>query len=128
MKLLLDTHVLLAMPDGNTNHLGRRIEALLNDDEHALHASVASLWEMAIKHRLGKLRVSPNLDSWPELLAGLGIDVIHITASHALAPIEPEPPTKDPFDRLLLAQCKIEGLRLVTIDRALVDHPYAVTD
>jgi PIN domain nuclease of toxin-antitoxin system len=80
MKLLLDTHVLLALPDRNTTRLGRRVERLLNDEEHDLHASVASLWEMAIKHRLGKLRISPNLDSWPELLAGLRIDVIQITA------------------------------------------------
>jgi PIN domain nuclease of toxin-antitoxin system len=91
MKLLLDTHVLLALPDRNTTRLGRRVERLLNDEEHDLHASVASLWEMAIKHRLGKLRISPNLDSWPELLAGLRIDVIQITASHALGRSSPSP-------------------------------------
>jgi PIN domain nuclease of toxin-antitoxin system len=45
--------------------------------------------------------------------------------SHALASVEPEPATRDPFDRMLVAQCQIEGLRLLTIDRALVSHPLA---
>ena len=50
----------------------------------------------------------------------LRIDVPHVTAL-----VLPEPPTRDPFDRLLLAQCQTEGLQLVTIDRALVEHPLA---
>jgi hypothetical protein len=51
--------------------------------------------------------------------------VIAILAPHVLARVEPPPATRDPFDRLLLARCALEGMRLVTIDRALVDHPAA---
>jgi PIN domain nuclease of toxin-antitoxin system len=127
MNLLLDTHALLALARGETKVLGRRVEAVLCDPGHKLHVSVASLWEIAIKHRLGKLRVLPSLDEWPDLIASMGIDILPVSALHVLANVEPEPPTRDPFDRLLLAQCKVEGLRLVTIDRALVGHPYAMT-
>ncbi len=48
-----------------------------------------------------------------------------INEHHAIAEVLPEPATRDPFDRLLLAQCLVEGLRLVTVDRALVGHPLA---
>jgi len=127
MRLLLDTHIMLALPDDGVHKYGKRIETLLRDAD-TLYVSVASLWEMAIKYRLGKLRLSAPLDVWPEILSRLGIEIIPVVAFHALASIDPDPPTRDPFDRLLLAQCKIEGLRLVTIDRALIEHPYAVTD
>jgi PIN domain nuclease of toxin-antitoxin system len=91
------------------------------DSEHYL--SAASLWEIAIKWRLGKLRLTPGLSALPSLLADMGVKVIAINEHHALASVEPEPMTRDPFDRMLLAQCRVEGLRLVTIDRALVSHP-----
>jgi PIN domain nuclease of toxin-antitoxin system len=83
------------------------------------------LWEIAIKSRLGKLKLTPRLSSLPELLDGLGIRIVAINEHHALASIEPEPATRDPFDRMLLAQCQVEGLRLVTVDRALASHPMA---
>jgi len=126
MNLLLDTRVLLALVRKDVPALGRRIQTMLGDPDNKRVVSVASLWEIAIKYRLGKLQLAPpNLDEWPALIANLGIDILPITARHALATVEPEPPTRDPFDRLLLAQCKVEDLRLVTIDRALVVHPYA---
>ena len=51
--------------------------------------------------------------------------VAAIDERHALTSVEPEPMTRDLFDRMLLAQCQVEGLRFVTIDRALVAHPLA---
>jgi len=98
---------------------------LLRDPDNEHHLSVASLWEIAIKSRLGKLRLRPSLNALPELLDSLGIAIVSINGHHALAAVEPEPKTRDPFDRMLLAQCQIEGLRLVTMDRALVSHPAA---
>lgn len=85
--------------------------------------SAASLWEIAIKSRLGKLRLAPTLDALPELLEGLGIGILPITEQHAVASVQPDPKTRDPFDRMLLAQCQIEGMRLLTQDCALIDHP-----
>ncbi len=54
MRLLLDTHIMLALPDDEVYKFGKRVLTLLRDAD-ALHVSVVSLWEMAIKHRLGKL-------------------------------------------------------------------------
>jgi PIN domain nuclease of toxin-antitoxin system len=93
--------------------------------ENEVFASVASLWEIAIKVRLGKLR--PELP--PERLAGfyesMGFGILPIDQHHAVATVDPQPATRDPFDRMLLAQCQVEELRLVTLDRALAAHPLA---
>ncbi len=51
--------------------------------------------------------------------------IVVIDERHALATVEPEPMTRDPLDRMLLAQCQVEGLRLLTLDRALVSYPLA---
>jgi PIN domain nuclease of toxin-antitoxin system len=84
------------------------------------------LWEIAIKWRLGKLRISGNLELLPAIVTSVGLELISINEHHVLATIQPEPPTRDPFDRLLLAQCSVEDLRLVTVDRALISHELAV--
>jgi PIN domain nuclease of toxin-antitoxin system len=86
---------------------------------------VASIWEIAIKHRIGKLSISFNLSRLPRILEDIGIAVLDIEPKHALADIGIEPITKDPFDRLLLGVCAAEGMKLLTIDKALVDHPLA---
>ncbi len=125
MRLLLDTHILLALIERQMGSLPTTVQELLRDPNHEHHLSAASLWEIAIKSRLGKLRLKPNLSALPELLNGLGIGIIAINEQHALAAVEPEPRTRNPFDRMLLAQCQIEGLRLLTTDGALVSHPMA---
>jgi PIN domain nuclease of toxin-antitoxin system len=90
-----------------------------------LFASAASLWEITIKVRLGKLDLDMQVEELPGYLEQVGFDLLPVTPPHAVYRALPEPPTRDPFDRLLLAQCAIENLRLVTLDRALVDHPLA---
>ncbi|GJD94371.1 type II toxin-antitoxin system VapC family toxin [Methylobacterium iners] len=125
MKLLLDTHIFLALIERRTGGFPPGVQRLLAEPAGEFHVSVASLWEIAIKWRLGKLRLTPDLRTLPELIAGLGIDLVPINGHRALASVEPEPATRDPFDKMLLAQCQVENLRLVTIDRALVAHPFA---
>jgi PIN domain nuclease of toxin-antitoxin system len=126
MMLLLDTHVLLALVEGREAALPAGVETLLKDADNEHHLSAASLWEIAIKWRLGKLRLTPKLGTLPELIRALGIEIVPINEHHALGAVEPEPATRDPFDRMLLAQCGIENLRLVTLDRGLVGHRLAV--
>ena len=125
MRLLLDTHVLLALLDGRLAVLGRGVEGAVESGEHAFSVSVASLWEIAIKWRLGKLPLGVPPARLPELLDDIGLATLAITAEHVHGAVEPEPATRDPFDRLLLAQCQVEDLRLVTVDRALVSHRLA---
>lgn len=125
MRLLLDTHVLLALLDGEVGSLGRKVEKAVTDGDNDLWASIASLWELAIKSRLGKLPLPVSRQRLPAALDALRISVLEITADHVLRDLVPEPSTRDPFDRLLLAQCDVEGLHLLTIDRSLVGHPLA---
>jgi PIN domain nuclease of toxin-antitoxin system len=99
---------------------------VLKDGDAEHHLSAASLWEIAVKHRLGKLRLAVELDALSGLLDRLGVRIVAIDERHALAAVEPESMTRDPFDRMLLTQCQVEGLRPVTIDRALVTHPLAI--
>ena len=126
MRLLLDTHVLLALIDGRNERLPDEVDGLLKDPDNEHHFSAASLWEIAIKWRLGKLTLTLKLSTLPELLHGLGIQIVPINEHHALAAVEPEPATRDPFDRMLLAQCQIENLKLLTLDRSLLSHRLAV--
>lgn len=93
-----------------------------------LTASVASLWEIAIKWRLGKLPIKTPPSALPDVLSRGKISLLNIGHRHILAELNPEPDTRDPFDRLLLAQCQIEGMRLVTVDRVLAAHPLAWRD
>jgi PIN domain nuclease of toxin-antitoxin system len=58
-------------------------------------------------------------------LEELGIGVIPVSREHVVAGLESETNTRDPFDRLLLAICQVEGMWLVTLDRALAEHPLA---
>jgi PIN domain nuclease of toxin-antitoxin system len=122
---LLDTHIFLALIARSAANLPTAVGAVLSDPDAEHFLSAASLWEIAIKSRLGKLRLRTRLEALPELLDILGVKIVAIDARHALASVEPEPTTRDPFDRMLLAQCQAEGLRLVTMDRALVSHPLA---
>jgi PIN domain nuclease of toxin-antitoxin system len=123
--LLLDTHVLLALIEGHQTGLPAGVDALLKHPENEHHLSAASLWEIAIKWRLGKLRLTPWLSALPELLHELGIQIVPINEHHALTAVDPEPVTRDPFDRMLLAQCQLENLRLVSLDRSLLRHRLA---
>ena len=126
MRLLLDTHIVLSIVNERTADLPAALRQLLADRDSAFYVSVASLWEIAIKWRLGKLRISGNLGLLPAIVTSVGIELIPINEHHVLAAVQPEPPTRDPFDRLLLAQCSVEDLRLVTVDRALISHELAV--
>lgn len=124
-RLLRDSHVVTAISLQRLEYVYPRAAAALSDPELKACVSAASLWEIAIKVRLAKLVLGGRLADLPDLLSSLDLAVAQIDARHALANVTPEPPTRDPFDRELLAQCQAEGLRLVTVDRALVNHPLA---
>jgi PIN domain nuclease of toxin-antitoxin system len=124
-RLLLDTTILIALVRGELMRLGKSIAWAVTAPDNDCFASAASLWEIAIKTRLRKLDPGMELDELPGFYERSDINLLAIDHRHAVTAVTPEPKTRDPFDRLLLAQCHIENLRLVTVDRALVDHPLA---
>lgn len=118
MNLLLDTHFVLALVDDAP-------PVAAGWAKEDLFVSVASLWEIAIKMRAGKLHLAVEPSRIEEALISWNCTILSILASHTVEEVTPWPTTNDPFDRLLLAVCSVEGLRLVTRDRYLVSHPLA---
>lgn len=116
MKLLLDTHVLVWWLAGGAR-LPARARELVRDPANEAYFSAASVWEIAIKAALGKIRVDPG-----EMIAALGhggIRELPVTAGHAAQVFSLPHLHRDPFDRLLVAQCAVESMRLLTVDHAL---------
>ncbi|MBV8566076.1 MAG: type II toxin-antitoxin system VapC family toxin [Methylobacteriaceae bacterium] len=126
MRLLLDTHVALGLLRRQLAKRHPEISRRLADPSTAGFVSVASLWEIAIKTRLRKLDPGMPLHDIAGYLSAVGLSILPIEAGHVVVAVVPEPRTRDPFDRLLLAQCQAENLRLATVDRALVGHPMAM--
>lgn len=118
MRLLLDTHVFLwAMAnDGRLTHQAR--ELLENAEE--VRVSAASIWEIAIKARLGELKA--DTDRLVEMSEQAGFVELPVTSRHAARVARLPDHHTDPFDRLLVAQAMTEPLLLVTVDRRLVPY------
>ena len=123
MKLLLDTHTFIWW-SGAPNKLSPKALALCQDASNRVLLSVTSVWEMQIKHQLGKLRLYlPLGDLISEQREINRIEVLPITLPHVLV-LESLPfHHKDPFDRLLIAQANSEGAVLVTKDPAFEEYP-----
>jgi PIN domain nuclease of toxin-antitoxin system len=122
VKYLLDTHAVLALIWRDLPlRYPQWVDVVAETSECA--ASAASLWEIAIKTRTGKLDPQIPVNAIQDYLTALGFTILPVSGVHATTAATPEPSTRDPFDRLLLATAQIEGLRLVTADRALADHP-----
>ena len=122
MKLLLDTHLLL-WAAGQPESLSDAARSLMADPDNVLMFSAASLWEVSIKHGLGRpdFRVDPRL-----LRRGLidnGYGELAITSEHAVAVDSLPAIHKDPFDRILVAQATIEGIVLLTADPVVARYP-----
>ena len=116
MTLLLDTHVLiwaLAAP----HRLPEAVRVLVADRRETLVVSAASAFEIATKHRLGRLPEAAALvHSFDEQVSRLGADLISIEARHAITAGSLDWAHRDPFDRMLAAQAMSEGLELVSAD------------
>lgn len=122
MKLLLDTHLLL-WAAGMPGHLSTDAVALIEDAENELFFSAASLWEIAIKHGLGREDFKVDARLLRRGLLDNGYSELPIGSEHAVA-IDSLPPIhKDPFDRILVAQATVEGITLLTADETVARYP-----
>lgn len=113
---LLDTNVVVWLLIGHRDAVPAVVREALEDVDNEVWVSAASVWEIAIKRSLGKVRIE---EPWRRTLTGLGFAQLPITAEHAAA-VESLPwHHKDPFDRILVAQAGIERLTLVSANRLL---------
>jgi PIN domain nuclease of toxin-antitoxin system len=121
VRLLLDTHTVLwwALDDRRLGGEARRAIA----DTAEAYVSAASIWEMAIKIGLGKLKlVRFETTELPKLAERLGFLDLAITADHAALVATLPGHHADPFDRLLIAQATLENLVVVTADRQFAKY------
>lgn len=117
MTLLLDTQVAIWWLVGS-RRLGGPARKLLA--ESACVLSAASVWEVAIKHRLGKLSVGPAL--FRDRMISAGAEMLMVSDTHAIETAALPRHHDDPFDRMLIAQARVEKLRAVSADRAWRDY------
>ena len=110
MKLLLDTHVLLWALADDLRLTSAQASAIGRGN---LYLSAASIWEIAIKRRLGKLVVPENV---ADVAVGAGCRQLPISWAHADAAAALPAHHSDPFDRMLIAQAQLEGLTVLSSD------------
>ena len=125
MNLLLDTHTFLWFIAGDSS-LSQSARLAIEDLNNNRYLSVASLWEIAIKVSVDKLTLSEPFETLiPEKLGENGIGLLDISVEHTALIASMPFHHRDPFDRLIAAQAKVEKRRWVRIDEAF--DAYEVT-
>jgi PIN domain nuclease of toxin-antitoxin system len=118
MRLLLDTQIALwALTD--SPRLSARARTLIEQGGNDIYFSAASVWEIAIKHRLARRDMPVSGVEAAKLFLEAGYQELPVTSIHAAATEQLPPHHEDPFDRILVAQALSEPLRLLTHDRQL---------
>lgn len=125
MKYLLDTAIFLWSLD-RFEHLNDSAQNILKSGQE-IFLSAASSWEIVIKASLGKLKLpkEPGL-LIPEAMANFAVQPLTISHPHTLAVTELPNHHKDPFDRLLIAQARSEGMILMTGDAMCAKYPVEI--
>ncbi|MHB1073953.1 MAG: type II toxin-antitoxin system VapC family toxin [Gemmatimonadaceae bacterium] len=121
MRLLLDTHALLwwLAGDESLSGVGR---AAIGDMDNEVHVSAASAWEVATKHRIGKLPgAGPLVVDFAREIRAQGFLPLPISLEHAQVAGSLASEHRDPFDRMLVAQAREEKMALVSRDAVFDD-------
>ena len=114
MRLLLDTHAFLWWLDGDRK-LPRRARELIGDESHDILVSAATAWEISTKARIGKLpgaiEVAADI---ARAVTSQGFLALPVSIPHAQAAGALPGPLRDPFDRMLIAQARLDNLELIS--------------
>ncbi len=125
MKYLIDTHVLIWHAENNTA-LKPSILSILNDPANDLFVSHASLWEMAIKVSIGKLKLGYSIQQLELLLLQNGFVLLPFDFAHyqvlSILPFH----HNDPFDRMIIAQAMSENIEIITHDEKFKGYKVGV--
>lgn len=122
MKLLVDSCVLVWWL-GNPESIAKEAREAIANPANEVWFSAASVWELGLKIRKGKLIMPPDFVA---TLSDDGFSALPVTVDQASRSLSLPSLHEDPFDRLLIAQAMTEGLVFVTRDEAIRDYPVAV--
>ena len=119
MKVLLDTHVWLWM-QAEPEKLGLLALELIEEERNELLFSAASVWEIAIKVRAGKLSLPEPVSRYvPSRMQSSGVSALLVSHAHAAGVADLPGHHRDPFDRLLVSQALAEGVPILSSDAQL---------
>lgn len=126
MKFIIDTQCWLWWHH-SPDRLNASAKRLIADKENLIFFSSASAWEISIKHALGKLALPASPKEFlPERLAEDNFQVLPIELSHSLEVSVLPHHHRDPFDRMLIAQARMENVPILTADPHLGAYPVQV--
>ena len=124
--MLLDTHIFLWWLF-NDERMPLQVSSYIKNIENDIYVSAASVWEISTKFRIGKLpeasSVAKDVHFW---IDKAGFQALSISSEHAQLAGSWDLPHRDPFDRMLAAQAKLEKMPLATINSALKKFPIVI--
>ena len=121
MRVLLDTHILLWYLEGNQS-LSRTHRDLIVFADNEVLVSIATLWEIAIKTSTGKVTISRSLTEILKQLSLQSIEILGVQPGHVMQVAKLVFHHRDPFDRMIIAQSKVEFLPVITHDKIFSDY------
>jgi len=126
MKYLLDTHAFLWFVSDD-KRLSSKAKSIIQDSNNEIYFSAASAWEMSIKAKLGRLKFRRNLESFIiEQLTANSFGPLAITIPHSLYTEKLPQIHKDPFDRMMISQTKVENMVLITGDKKIREYKVSI--
>jgi PIN domain nuclease of toxin-antitoxin system len=127
MALLLDTHIWLWMQQ-DKDRIPFPVRRRLSKPAVSLYLSAACVMEMSIKMAIGKLRIEGSVNALVDRMQAQGVIPLSVTIEHAISAGNLPLHHRDPFDRTLIAQARVEGLTLVTADPRILQYDVSTID
>ena len=121
MDLLIDTHVLIWFITDDIK-LPPKTRQIIENIENDCFVSIATYWEIAIKHSLGRLDLNSGLENIFQIIEETGFETLPITVNQILNNARLEFHHKNPFDRIIIAQAISENLSLITKDEQFKEY------
>lgn len=120
MRYLVDTHIFIWWLEGN-KRLKNSIRKIIEDKKNQILVSVISGIEISIKHRIRKVKLKTNIERMFKIS---GFDTLSVNLNHVLMldKLHFYKGHKDPFDRILISQAKVENLILITADSKILKY------
>ncbi|MDZ7623751.1 MAG: type II toxin-antitoxin system VapC family toxin [Ignavibacteriaceae bacterium] len=122
MEYLLDTHALLWIVTDD-KQLSTKVKKIFLDEQNEIFLSIASLWEIAIKVSLNRLELGQSLSEFYfKHVMGNKIRLLDIKVEHLAVLENLEFHHRDPFDRILIAQCLVEKMAIMSKDKTFSNY------